>query len=384
MADTLEGFPDFFRFAVWSLLNSCGGSVGSGSRTNEEQVGLYKSKGAWSPTNPGAAAPGTSHHEVGVASGAADMEGDLDCMHASAAKFGLFFPMANEPWHIEPTDELIAKGMGFFGMEGDAAAMPLDPAAPEQREDGLSRAERLLFGDDDEDEGDISTERSDAPAAATADPRVKTKEKSKPFVPAASAGFTPGGGALGATEVASFLAQAGFRSDALVTAVAVSMGESGWDPQATGDTSLTDATWGPSMGLMQIRSLNAERGTGSWRDASRLYDPVFNAKAAFAISNGGTNFGPWTVYSKGLYQKYMDQARAAVAAIGGGTGMASPLPAPPETEMEARQWDDLLAMQDEEDPTDVLAGATGDIVEGISPAAEIPTGMREREEFASA
>ena len=322
MGTTLDGFPDFFQQAVNSLLAACpGSSIGSGSRTTEEQAALYASKGAWSPTNPGAAAPGTSNHEVGVGSGAADLSGDIDCMHANASRFGLHFPIANEPWHVEPTDELIEAGMEFFGMEEEAAA----------EEDTGSWLERLVFGsqvDANAMEG-VNRELDEQATPVAAEAGVQG------FTPEASAGFESSGEGMSAIDVARVYAQAGFTGDALVTMVAIARGESGWNPGAQGDTTITNGTWGPSIGLSQIRSLNSQRGTGGWRDPERLSDPLFNARAAYAISNGGTNFTPWTVYTADLYQQYVTEAKAAVTALGAGAVAGTGPPAASvEPEME--------------------------------------------------
>ena len=115
-------------------------------------------------------------------------------------------------------------------------------------------------------------------------------------------------------QVAAYAKQAGFIGNAAVIAVAVAMGESGLNPSAMGDTALANATWGPSIGLWQIRSLNAEKGKGTSRDATRLTDPAFNARSAYAISNGGKNWRPWTVYTTGAYLRHMTLARIAVNA----------------------------------------------------------------------
>lgn len=332
MGATLDGFPDFFQTAVTQLLAACpGSSIGSGSRTSEEQASLYSRLGAWSPSNPGAAAPGTSNHEAGVGSGAADIEGDIDCMHANASRFGLHFPMGNEPWHVEPTDELIQAGMEFFGQQSE------DPAAAE--EDTGSWLERIMFGDL-ASKTPVETVNEKAAEAA---PQVATGE----FTPQASAGFESSGEAMSAVDVAKVYAQAGFTGDALVQMVAIARGESGWSPGAQGDTSITTGTWGPSIGLSQIRSLNAQRGTGGWRDPERLSDPLFNARAAFAISNGGTNFQPWTVYTAGIYQQYVEEAKAAVVALGSGAaGGVGPPPASVEPEMEEWEGSGLGAITD--------------------------------------
>lgn len=98
------------------------------------------------------------------------------------------------------------------------------------------------------------------------------------------------------------------------------MAESSGDPGSTGDVSLQDSTWGPSLGLWQIRSIKAESGTGSIRDGSQLYDPGYNAHSAYILFKG-QGFKPWTTYTNGAYKKFLDAARAAA------TGAGTTLPA---------------------------------------------------------
>lgn len=104
---------------------------------------------------------------------------------------------------------------------------------------------------------------------------------------------------------------AGFSVYAAVTATAIALAESSGNPAAIGDTNLTTATWGPSVGLMQIRSLKADSGTGKSRDATKLTDPLFNMKAAYAISAGGTSWGAWSTFTNGTYKKYLASAQGA-------------------------------------------------------------------------
>lgn len=119
-------------------------------------------------------------------------------------------------------------------------------------------------------------------------------------------------------EVYGLARSAGLNHNRAVTATAIALGESGLNPAAVGDTSLTDATWGPSVGLWQVRSLNAERGTGKTRDETRLSDPTFNARAMYEISQGGRSWSPWTVYSTGAYKAHLDDVTAAVGESDGG------------------------------------------------------------------
>jgi LysM repeat protein len=75
---------------------------------------------------------------------------------------------------------------------------------------------------------------------------------------------------------------------------------------AIGDTTLVTATWGPSYGAWQIRSLIADEGTGRYRDATRLSEPLFNAKSAYTVwLNAGKSFSPWSTFTSGAYKGYL-------------------------------------------------------------------------------
>lgn len=117
------------------------------------------------------------------------------------------------------------------------------------------------------------------------------------------------------------LYEAGFRGDALKTAFAVAMAESGGRVDAVGDKSLVTRKWGPSYGPFQIRSLNNWKSySNPWRDASRLKNPKYNLAAALEISKGGKNWEPWSVYKDGTFLNWMDDANriAQKSGIGGG------------------------------------------------------------------
>lgn len=105
----------------------------------------------------------------------------------------------------------------------------------------------------------------------------------------------------------------GLTHEQAITATAIAWAESGLRPNAVGDVGLQDDTWGPSVGLYQIRSLRAHYGTGKERDAKRLKGQAFNTKAMVTISAGGTNWKPWSVFKNGQYLKHLDAVRKAVA-----------------------------------------------------------------------
>ncbi|WP_199819847.1 transglycosylase SLT domain-containing protein, partial [Streptomyces sp. NRRL S-118] len=102
---------------------------------------------------------------------------------------------------------------------------------------------------------------------------------------------------------------AGFRGDALVTAVAVALAESSCNPSASNVQNNTPPS--TDRGLWQINDY--------WHpevDDACAYEPQCNANAAFDISSGGTDWQPWSTYNQGLHWRHMDEARAAVDRLG--------------------------------------------------------------------
>jgi hypothetical protein len=105
---------------------------------------------------------------------------------------------------------------------------------------------------------------------------------------------------------------AGFSSAQARIMAAIALGESGGNPAAVGDEHLVSSTWGPSIGLWQVRSLNAQRGTGQERDGSRLADPSFNARSARTIYTQ-QGYRAWTVYNTGAYGKHLADVDKSLA-----------------------------------------------------------------------
>ena len=118
-------------------------------------------------------------------------------------------------------------------------------------------------------------------------------------------------------EVISIAKQAGFTGTGLITAVAIAIAESSLNANATGDVDLQTDKWGPSVGLWQIRTLKpAYLYMEPVRNIATLYNPLENAKAAFQISKGGSNFGPWSTYVNNTYRKFTDAVTAAAQFVG--------------------------------------------------------------------
>jgi LysM repeat protein len=82
------------------------------------------------------------------------------------------------------------------------------------------------------------------------------------------------------------------------------------DFDKVGDISLVTAVWGPSYGGWQVRSLVAERGKGTFRDALWLPIPENNAAAAYSIwKTAGERFTPWSTFTSKAYLGFMQAAR---------------------------------------------------------------------------
>lgn len=114
------------------------------------------------------------------------------------------------------------------------------------------------------------------------------------------------------SQVAMVAKAAGFTGNALVTAVAVSRGENG-----PGDTGKVNGIG--CVGLWQIN----QKAHPQWT-TSQLKDPATNARAAFQISGGGTNWQPWEAYTgpdgKGSDGPWRSHIAAAQRAVGTSTG----------------------------------------------------------------
>lgn len=103
-------------------------------------------------------------------------------------------------------------------------------------------------------------------------------------------------------QIASYAYSAGFRSNALITATAVAMAESGGNTMVVNRLGCT--------GLMQIYIKQHIKAHPSW-STKAMQQPYNNMKAAYILSNSGTNWRPWAAYANGSYRKYLTSARAA-------------------------------------------------------------------------
>jgi murein DD-endopeptidase MepM/ murein hydrolase activator NlpD len=103
-------------------------------------------------------------------------------------------------------------------------------------------------------------------------------------------------------KLVEILKAAGFTGEALSIAYGVAKAESGGVANRHSHPSLTKDD---SFGLFQINMLGdlgpARRKTHGLSSNEDLYDPATNARVAYAISKGGTNWKPWSAYTNGRY-----------------------------------------------------------------------------------
>ena len=136
-------------------------------------------------------------------------------------------------------------------------------------------------------------------------------EKFKKQCGRVSTAVAPRKGSVHIDDVVRVCIDAGFKGENLVKAVAIAKAESSrglpgewYNPNCRYATSRE-----VSLGLFQINSMVHHQF-----DKEQLYDPSYNAEAAYALS-GGRNFQPWSVYNDGKYRQFLSLARAAVSRV---------------------------------------------------------------------
>lgn len=98
-------------------------------------------------------------------------------------------------------------------------------------------------------------------------------------------------------QLLGFAQQAGFQGSSAQTIAGIAYAESSGNDQA-----INYSDPGGSYGLTQING--AAHGPTA---ANTLGNPLEAFQQAFQISNGGTNFTPWSTYNSGAYLPYASQ-----------------------------------------------------------------------------
>ncbi|HEV7978603.1 FG-GAP-like repeat-containing protein [Amycolatopsis sp.] len=120
---------------------------------------------------------------------------------------------------------------------------------------------------------------------------------------------------------------AGFTGENFVVAVAVAMAESRCDPAARG----VNPGHSIDRGLWQINDYYHPDVSDTC-----AYNAQCNANAAFRISDGGTDWSPWSTYKSGSYKKFLTQARAAIG--------VSPPPVRAAKSINGDRYDDAIGV----------------------------------------
>ena len=116
----------------------------------------------------------------------------------------------------------------------------------------------------------------------------------------------PTTGTVSDIAIASYAYEGGFRSVTRLTiATAVALAESHGQVNARNNN--TDGSI--DRGLWQINSVHKQY------DIHRLDDPVYNARAAYALSLGGNVWTPWSAFNNGSWKKYLGRAQVAATAV---------------------------------------------------------------------
>lgn len=112
---------------------------------------------------------------------------------------------------------------------------------------------------------------------------------------------------LSIQDVIALARQAGFSGPGLITAVAVALAESSLDP-----LNISHNPGSIDRGLWQINS----KYHSEVPDVC-AFDPLCNAKAAYQISKGGTDWSQWTTFKTGAYKQFTDKVKNVLFSIPG-------------------------------------------------------------------
>jgi hypothetical protein len=208
-----------------------------------------------------------------------------------------------------------------MGVENKKAA-----AKEEQREAARTKREEAQFAYL-RDRLDNAPEAPELSAYQSGEPPESTPFKVTPFDPSsvtgnngngslvssaqavqAGKGTSSKGGKYSQAQMTDFAVQAGFTPEQARVMGAIGMGESGGD--AGIDTVQSGLDPGKSneysLGLFQINAqAHGDKLAKLGYTAEDLRDPLKNAKVAKLVHDEVGGFGPWSVYSKGIYKDYL-------------------------------------------------------------------------------
>jgi hypothetical protein len=169
-------------------------SISSGFRTKEQQANIPKN-------NPyPVAKPGTSLHEKGIA---ADIVGDDNTMrllHQMAPQFGLAFPFANDPIHVQPAD--VSKATPSTAAGPLASGASPQPDGPMPLKDRLNALAAMFDGN-----GQAPSTGTPTTTSSIGTPPTGTPEPASGVASASSAPAT-GTGAVGSNGLSELTSAA--------------------------------------------------------------------------------------------------------------------------------------------------------------------------------
>ena len=314
------GMNPVFAQRLNSLIAASGGKlrITSGYRDEALQVKLFneavKKYGSEQAASQWVAKPqslggGGSNHTRGIA---ADLSGDLEWAHANAPRFGLYFPMSWENWHIEPVGSRDKVPPGAY--TNDPNGQGINPT----QDPNINK-----------DPAVIAAHLSDALSAGPTPASINyhpqgggAQQQPAAQGGAASTNFTPGGNGdvSSATKVYQALRAGGLDPQAAGALTAIAGRESAYNPSAT---NVNLQTQDDSHGLFQINLLHG--GWGPFLQAHGIDPGSLNTfqgsiAAAIAIYNA-SGLHPWGGYKNMAWQNGA-HLNDAVAASGGEVSLA--------------------------------------------------------------
>jgi len=116
---------------------------------------------------------------------------------------------------------------------------------------------------------------------------------------------------LSYNQIRQYAVNAGFQGQSADTITQIALAESGGNPYAINASD----PHGGSYGLTQINGIHS--------GAQSTYgDPQQAMNMAYSVSNGGTNFSPWSTYTSGAYTRFAS-GEVAQGPAGSGYGSSS-------------------------------------------------------------
>lgn len=123
--------------------------ITSGWRSNQKQTQLWEAAlqkyGDPEVADNWVARPGSSNHEKGAALDLGFENAQVrEWVHANAGRYGMRFPMAHEPWHIELAGQRNLSDRAAYTNNPNTGANPLDELEQEDPHDPGVQSRRLF------------------------------------------------------------------------------------------------------------------------------------------------------------------------------------------------------------------------------------------------